>query len=480
MKDIDNNKYACLIFFLYGFIVIYLSGIEINRDGLLYLDQAKNVKNQTSTNNLQISWLLYPYLINLFHHITSLSYIFSAKLINLLFLTFSFFFINKILIITLKDQKVVWISLILLMTTSSNLIDGYLPMVIRDHGFYFFIILALYYLFLIFNLDKFTKTTKLHLKVYPLFMIAFSSIMAAMFRFEGIVYFIFFLLMIFFSPYNKIKFHFIFVLPTFFLIIFYILNHIDLINLGYYFNKIILLKNNIFGGIEFHSDNMHTQSLLDSNLLIFKFISLLLITINKLFNSIGFIYIFFFVIFFKTSKINFLKEKNYFFLISIIFLNLFIVYFNLLQTNVISGRYYVLSILMFHCLFVILTFHFINQNKSKNPFFYKNKSFVFIKKISLLLIILFLIYNFFDNLYDRKISTDLYLADRLKASFPDQTIFTDNVRINFYLGIDDYFSLFCNDADICLIDKANFSNYDSNYSIIDDSFNEKFLILEKN
>ena len=92
MKDKDNNKYACLIFFLYGFIVIFLSGIEINRDGLLYLDQAKNIKNPASANNLQISWLFYPYLINLLHQITSFSYVFPAKIINLLFLTFSFLY----------------------------------------------------------------------------------------------------------------------------------------------------------------------------------------------------------------------------------------------------------------------------------------------------------------------------------------------------------------------------------------------------
>ena len=88
MKDKDNNKYACLIFFLYGFIVIFLSGIEINRDGLLYLDQAKNIKNPASANNLQISWLFYPYLINLLHQITSFSYVFGK---NNKFIIFNFF-----------------------------------------------------------------------------------------------------------------------------------------------------------------------------------------------------------------------------------------------------------------------------------------------------------------------------------------------------------------------------------------------------
>lgn len=480
MKDKDNNKYACLIFFLYGFIVIFLSGIEINRDGLLYLDQAKNIKNPASANNLQISWLFYPYLINLLHQITSFSYVFSAKIINLLFLTFSFFYINKILLLTLKNQKIVWISLILLMTTSSKLIDGYLPMVIRDHGFYFFIILALYNLFLIFDFDKYSKKIKLQLKAYPFIMIAFSSIMATMFRFEAIVYFLFFLLMILVSPYNRIKFHFIFIVPIIFLIIFYILNYIDLINLNYYLNKIIFLKDNIFGGIEFQSDNMHAQLLLDSNLFIFKFISLFLISINKLFNSIGLFYIIFFVIFVKTCKVNFLKAKNNHLLIYIIFLNLIIVYLNLLQTNIISGRYFVLSILIFHCLFATLIFHLINQNNLKILFSYKKQPLIFIKRIFLLLIICFLIYSFFDNLYDRKISTDLNLAYSLKANFPDQNIFTDNPRINFYLGIDDYFGSICNDAEICLLDKNNFSNIEPNYNIIDKSFNERFIVLEKN
>ena len=67
--------------------------------------------------------------------------------------------------------------------------------------------------------------------------------------------------MILVSPYNRIKFHFIFIVPIIFLIIFYILNYIDLINLNYYLNKIIFLKDNIFGGIEFQSDNMHAQLL---------------------------------------------------------------------------------------------------------------------------------------------------------------------------------------------------------------------------
>jgi hypothetical protein len=150
----------------------------INSDGVLYVLTASHIQDGDWQSASKLyNWLFYPFLIAQISTITSISLEYSAHLLNGLCTAISC--VTFVLIIKefgAKDKTTLWFaSLIILCFPNFN---EYRNFIIRDHGYWAFYLLSSYF---------FIKAYQ-QLTIKTLTALAFSAVVAALFRVEGIIF----------------------------------------------------------------------------------------------------------------------------------------------------------------------------------------------------------------------------------------------------------------------------------------------------
>lgn len=177
-KNLSSVPLMLLVISFFSVWSIFLEGNLINRDGLLYLKQAFLF----SENNFTEAVSLYPHyvfglLISIVHKITNLDFIVVARCLNLiLFITASFYYLKTIETLSKNNNDLMFGGLILLSCIS--IMDDYVPMILRDHGFWAGCMAGTYYLLRFVDRQNFSNT----------FLWQLSFFVAFLFRPEALVF----------------------------------------------------------------------------------------------------------------------------------------------------------------------------------------------------------------------------------------------------------------------------------------------------
>jgi hypothetical protein len=179
-KSPGIGRSTLLITIAGSFILSYLALLHydvINRDGILYLQTARiTISDGSNTAFKMLGWPFYSFLIAFTHKITNISYLHAAMGLNFLFDLGTALVFLKLLSILGFNSRVLFagmITILLFHKFDSLRID-----ILRDHGYWFFILLSLYWFI------KFSEHSKI------LYATAWSSasILATLFRHEGILF----------------------------------------------------------------------------------------------------------------------------------------------------------------------------------------------------------------------------------------------------------------------------------------------------
>jgi hypothetical protein len=184
------------IYITAAFVSIFLSYwinhqvVLLNPDAVCYLQSAEIVNQGLSTVMSlcdQSQWPFYPLLIAGFVKITALSYEHAAFVLNGLFSLFTVLIFIRIVAFFNDNKKITWLAAFVILFTHE--FNSFKQDIIRDHGFWFFYLLSIFFLLHYFKQKK---------AVYAL---GFSSslILATLFRIEGAVFLLFIPFLIWFE-----------------------------------------------------------------------------------------------------------------------------------------------------------------------------------------------------------------------------------------------------------------------------------------
>lgn len=151
----------------------------INSDGIFYLHLAYMVNTQGLFTALShYDWPFLPIIIASFHQLTHLSYATSAYLLNAIFMGFSALFFVKIIEQLRGNVLVQWLAILVFL--SFETIINYRANIFRDLGYWAFYLSAIYYLL------RYISDRRLEAGL----LWFFSSIIALLFRVEGLALFL--------------------------------------------------------------------------------------------------------------------------------------------------------------------------------------------------------------------------------------------------------------------------------------------------
>jgi hypothetical protein len=154
----------------------------LNPDGICYVQSAESIKNGLHyAMNLcgQAKWPFYSVLISGVHFITSFSYENSAYLLNSLFSLVSVLtFIGIVSLLKNTKQNILLLWLAAFVILFSHILNDVRHYIIRDHGYFAFYLLAIFFLLKFFREPKWDRA------------LAFGcfSILATLFRLEGAIF----------------------------------------------------------------------------------------------------------------------------------------------------------------------------------------------------------------------------------------------------------------------------------------------------
>jgi len=446
------RKYKNLYFLLFGslffLINISLKYPHINRDGLLYIQNALDFSGNFSIFFDLYGLPFYSIVLYYFNFIFD-NYSFSSYAINFISYTILILYISKIS--TLIHSSPIHDKYIasLLVFSISKLMSDYIGLTIRDYIGWAFLIISFYHIYLYINFNKTTDLLK-------------------------------FVICIFFSCLFRIEY--IFILIPVFLFIFFNNKSIKLKkkfsnNIFYLFIFLFLLLIFIFITPRSNEITLHLVNL-------FKTISSkfsILFYINSvfiLFNKIVSLFLPFIIFYLISGNIKMYLSKSFFLLAFIFSTTLFLInYLYYLNIQISSARYFIPILLIFMPLFVCIFVDLIN-----------NKNF-FVKLIFYTLVFLFISINLNKNYHYKNtdiIDIKTYIE---KNNLSLNTIFFEDNRLAYYYGILDINSrkftrnIFCySDFKYFLIKDYDFFDieYLDNYIIHKDSLiSKKYRFIEK-
>jgi len=165
----------------------------LNPDAICYLQSAESMK-QGIQYAMQICgqahWPFYTLIISVFHDVTQISYINAAYILDGFFSLLSVMvFVVIIGLLKKPEQSNILLLFGAIVILSSHIFNDTRHYIIRDHGYWAFYLLAF------FSLLKFYNTHK----YYYAYMWGFCSILATLFRIEGVVFLIFIPFSVWFS-----------------------------------------------------------------------------------------------------------------------------------------------------------------------------------------------------------------------------------------------------------------------------------------
>jgi hypothetical protein len=178
-----NNRFAVYwgVAIASGILSLYRIATRdlINGDGIRYIGLAKTFLNEGLGSAIDVyHWPFYSILIGLVHRITGLGFEDAASLLNLLFLMIVCVVFVRIYEEISGKQARIWVAALLILALP--ILNDYRGFVIRDYGFWAFMLLALFYFI------RYSRSPGLMNALRWQFSIA----LAILFRVEGIAFLI--------------------------------------------------------------------------------------------------------------------------------------------------------------------------------------------------------------------------------------------------------------------------------------------------
>jgi hypothetical protein len=426
----DNNNliyiFLCLIFFLFNF---YLKYPHINKDGLLYINDAIKFSGDYAKFFEMYglpSYSIILYYINIFID----NYSFSSYVINLISYSILIIYISKIASNLAKCNVSDLYIPSFLVFCISKLISDYYGLTIRDYIGWTFLIISFYQIFQYIN----SKNSK------NLLFFIISIFLSSLFRIEYILIFIP-ITVLFVNLNRNIKSkNFI---------------HRNYIYFIFFVTFVFIFFTERSNEINTYFTNFY--KILASHSIIF-FIEPILIIVKKIFTL--FLPYFVFIPLINNYKRYFLK--SYFLLISIFSLTLVIInYIYFLNTGITSARYYIPILLLFMPYFSCVFLHLIKNSDYRN------------KIIFYFLVFVFIAININKNFnYKNTDIIDFKKYIEINHISLNDIFFLDN-RLLYYFGIVDISHKKFNKSIFCESDLKYFFINKSEISIIEDFNNYK-------
>ena len=403
---------SILIIFVSIISVLNENG-AVNRDAVLYLRQAYYFSNFLWAEGLQIyPWPFFSLLVGIVHNFFNLGLQQSAHIINLLlFGTTTFFYLKSIQLIYSKKNYIFYGGILLI--TFIPIMDDYIPMILRDHGFWAGCMSGTYF---------FLKNRKFKQNFLTSILWQISFFIAFLFRPEAIVFLIFLPLgSYFFNKEEKSQrlFHdyilviFFIIISLFFLMIFghefSLFNNTRLTELVL---RPLSFLSQFFLPLPLYSENYFLSELLKDYSSVITLSVLLSILFYKWLTGFGF----FHGVLLLYSLKNF-KEYNTH-IVFLITISFFIVSVNLFNVYVLTNRYWV-----FHWLLVLI---FLTPVYSRLC----EKSNIFLKYIFIIIIPLILLLNV---LIDSSKNADFEVVTFIKENNLKNVDLSNHDRIHYYL-----------------------------------------------
>ncbi len=459
--NFDTN--SILWFFIVFSIGIFsiFTNQEINRDGILYLKQA-NIFNEPYLNINKIfeahDFPLFSFLIYSISNLFGFTLYISSKVLNSLFFILLITYYKKLISLTCRNEKNIFLFSLISILSFAGYIDDYLPMVLRDNCFIALFITSIYYFYIAIQSKN----------LFHLFLSLLIIFLASFFRLEGFIFLIFFLIYFLFQSKNKYaKFTYLFL----FVFLFFAIYLLDLLKFRQelYFSLLSNFDNNV---INFSSYNSFIESELKekSNLLIIAFF--IFIFFAKFIKGLGFLQslLILFVIKIKTtifrSDTNFRSDSNYFIFTLFGFI-LTLVFFNFIITGAISKRYFLCGYLLIS-LFIPYLLNYLKIKFFKGTFNKFYKYFLFI-----------ILFTYLSNIlvdkqmYDKSaVNPDKQAALWLEKNVIQiDSVYFINDRIKFYLKKLDWFDISLDEAVL---------SYELDYLVLDEAYSKTLLVKENN
>lgn len=439
------STFLIIIYVFYNYVI---NNNHLNNDAILYLRLANIFANSPDSfvDNFHIhNWPYYSLLISFISETFKISILLSSQLINFIFSVLTLFTI-LVTVKNISENKNNYLLTSILIICFSYLISDYIPMIIRDHGMWFFSIVG------VFSFLKFIDTGK------SIFIVASIGLffMGFFFRPESIIFILgLFFFTIYYEDYRKKLFNIKF-LSIF--LIFFICLFLYLISLGQYthleeiIERTISMFSNIYS-MPLFSDNLWLSKLLVNEGFTIKLLITFGVFFKKLIISLGipaFITYFIYRNLMTVYKNNQILQKKINFLFIIFLINSILALLNFYATYVLSSRYLLFGTLISIVLSAsILNIHINNLGSIRN--FFNNNKFV-----SFLLLFIFLINVLFDVLLrDRKYTYEMKVSNWvLSQNFGFKDIYINDRKLGFYITNEFI------DVDNSVVNIENYKNYD--------------------
>lgn len=412
---------------------IYNQYDHINRDGLLYLKQAYLFGEGSWEEGFAIyNWPLFGMLISLFHKITNFHLQFNAHVIDLALFSIATYFYLKTLQLIVQQKYIIFYAGLALLSFIP-IMDDYVGMILRDHGFWAGCMAGTYFYLKYIDHD-------FPIKYSLLWQLSF--LIAGAFRPEGLVFLIAIpLFNIFFIKNNYLKRHL-------FKIILNLASVLILISLYFYVVKNIMFEydllaypvyrfeqfetridsffKQLLSPLPIFTDHVYLNLLLQNNQFIILVSVLGSLFLMKFFQGLGILNLALMYLHFRNgSKISKKNLKILYFLIIISLCTVFIEFFH---NFVLTKRYLVLS---YFWILIILTpaLHSLFELDS----YFKNKILNFLINILIIIIIVISILNVLidKNSYSIEIEAGEFLK---QLQIDEEVTFINADRIGYYAG----------------------------------------------
>ena len=338
---LNNLKNNILVLSLVSLLIIILQHGEINRDGILYLTQAKFITEQSWDKALSLyNWPFFSLLISGLHHLTGLSLQVAAHVTNvILFLLASLFFLKTVSLLSENKNSTFLATLILL--TSIPVMDDYLGMVLRDHGQWAGFMMGVYGYF---------RWVQSPSWAWALFWQG-AFIFGALFRPECLIFNILLPVthQLFLIKNNRIKMLIqstgIFIVGFVFLLFAWVIFNIQIDSIDFgRLNEIVsrpakFLKT-VLSPLPIYTNNYYLKVLITDYATSFKYFFLTYVVVYKWLAGVGLLHL---VLFWYAIKQRLLTSQNAKVLAVFFLLSSIITVVNLYTTYVIANRYWVLN-----------------------------------------------------------------------------------------------------------------------------------------
>lgn len=182
MVEVTDDRWLIRIATLLGFIIaLWVGNVQreaLNADAVLYFEAAKLfAAHEWQLGFALFGWPLYSLLIAAIHSLTDLRLEAVAQILAAIFFAMAVFGFVSLIRLTGGNKSAVFFGLALFLS-STYIVGNVLPMVVRDHGYWAFLLNALVFLIKFFREGGFR---------YALLW-QVSMVLAILFRIEGIIF----------------------------------------------------------------------------------------------------------------------------------------------------------------------------------------------------------------------------------------------------------------------------------------------------